>query len=63
VGSVTERYDAVMSETSPAPIEIPPLPAERLEAIRQSTERINAGDLSDLLPWDEVAHDLGLPAR
>lgn len=51
-----------MSEPAPHPIEVPELPPERLAEIHAIVERVDRGDFSGLLSWEEVAEQLGLPA-
>ncbi|HYY81835.1 MAG TPA: hypothetical protein VFD04_22020 [Actinomycetes bacterium] len=49
-----------MSEEAPSPVE-PPVPsAEQLEQWRALVERIRQGDRSEVVPWDEIAAELGL---
>ena len=48
------------SQPAPEPIEIPPVrPQERAEweALKA---KVTSGDESDLVPWDELAAELGL---
>jgi hypothetical protein len=49
-----------MSEPAPTPIEVPPLPPERQAEIRELLARIEEGDLSGTIAWEEVAAELGL---
>jgi hypothetical protein len=49
-----------MSEPAPDPIEVPPLPPQRQAEIRELLARIEQGDLSGTIPWEEVADELGL---
>jgi hypothetical protein len=49
-----------MSQEAPSPVE-PPVPsAEQLAQWRALVERIRHGDRSEVVPWDEVAAELGL---
>jgi hypothetical protein len=49
-----------MIEPAPSPTE-PPVPsAEQLEEWRALVERVRQGDRSEVVPWDEVAEELGL---
>jgi hypothetical protein len=54
-------YAHRMSERPQTPISIPPKSPEREAEIREVLERAGRGDLSGLIPWEEVAVDLGLP--
>jgi hypothetical protein len=50
-----------MSDPAPNPeVQIPPLPPERLAEIRELLAKIERGDRSDTLPWEQVADELGL---
>lgn len=49
-----------MTEPTPSLTE-PPVPsAEQLKEWRALVERIGQGDRSEVVPWDEVAAELGL---
>jgi hypothetical protein len=50
-----------MSERASTPVSVPPKSPEREAEIRELLERVGNGDLSGLIPWEEVAVDLGLP--
>jgi hypothetical protein len=54
-------YAHRMSERPHTPISVPPKSPEREAEIRELLERAGRGDLSGLIPWEEVAVDLGLP--
>jgi hypothetical protein len=55
------RYRAGMTEPAATPeIQVPPLPPERLAEIRELLAKVERGDYSDTLPWDQVADELGL---
>jgi hypothetical protein len=49
-----------MTEPAPSPIEPPAPSAEQLEEWRALVERVRQGDRSEVVPWDEVAAELGL---
>jgi hypothetical protein len=50
-----------MTEPAPTPeIHVPPLPPERLAEIRELLAKVERGDHSDTMPWDQVADELGL---
>jgi hypothetical protein len=48
---------------STSPISPPPKPPEREAEIRQLLAQVAKGDLSETIPWEEVAVELGLPGR
>jgi hypothetical protein len=54
-------YARRMSERASTPVSVPPKSPEREAEIRELLERAGNGDLSGLIPWEEVAVDLGLP--
>ena len=54
-------YARRMSERASTPVPVPPKTPEREAEIRELLERAGNGDLSGLVPWEEVAVDLGLP--
>lgn len=54
-------YGRRMSERASTPVPVPPKSPEREAEIRELLERASNGDLSGLIPWEEVAVDLGLP--
>jgi hypothetical protein len=50
-----------MTEPASTPeIEVSPLPPERLAEIRDLLAKVEGGDYSDTLPWNQVADELGL---
>jgi hypothetical protein len=50
-----------MTEPASSPeIQVPPLSPERLAEIRELLAKIERGDRSDTLPWEQVADELGL---
>jgi hypothetical protein len=49
-----------MTEPAPSPTEPPTPSAEQLAEWRALVERIRQGDRSEVVPWDEVAAELGL---
>jgi hypothetical protein len=51
-----------MSESSvtPEPIKLPEKTPERLAEIQRVLERARRGDFTGLIPWEEVATELGL---
>jgi hypothetical protein len=52
---------AAMSEPHPPrDIQVPPLPPERLAEIRELLAKVERGDRSDTIPWEQVADELGL---
>jgi hypothetical protein len=51
-----------MSEPEPVPIKLPRKSAKRVESIRELLERVERGDESSTVPWEEVAAELGLPS-
>jgi hypothetical protein len=53
-------YAAHMTEPAPRPTEPPTPSAEQLAEWRALVERIRQGDRSEVVPWDEVAAELGL---
>jgi hypothetical protein len=50
-----------MSERASTPVSVPPKSPEREAEISELLERAGNGELSGLIPWEEVAVDLGLP--
>jgi hypothetical protein len=52
-----------MSEPDPVPIKLPRKSPKRLAAIRELLERVERGDESGTVPWEEVAAELGLPSH
>jgi hypothetical protein len=54
-------YAHCMSERASTPVTVPPKSPEREAEIRELLERAGNGDLSGLIPWEEVAVELGLP--
>lgn len=55
-----QGYAARMTEPAPSPTEPPTPSAEQLAEWRALVERIRQGDRSEVVPWDEVAAELGL---
>jgi hypothetical protein len=49
-----------MSESAPTPVELPAKTPEELAAIRELIDQVRNGDLSDTVPWDDLAAELGL---
>jgi hypothetical protein len=52
-----------MSDPASAPIEPPPKSPEREAEIRALLERVERGDESGTVSWEEVAAELGLPSH
>jgi hypothetical protein len=50
-----------MNERPSTPVSVPPKSPEREAEISELLERAGNGDLSGLVPWEEVAVELGLP--
>jgi hypothetical protein len=53
-------YPDAMSNAAPTPVEPPAPSAEQLAEWRALVERVRQGDRSEVVPWDEVADELGL---
>jgi hypothetical protein len=48
------------SQPSPDPIQVPPVPADERAEWEEIKARIEDGDESGLVPWDDLATELGL---
>jgi hypothetical protein len=48
------------SQPNPDPVEIPPVSAEERAEWEAMKARVADGDESDLIPWDDLAAELGL---
>jgi hypothetical protein len=49
-----------MTEPASTPVEPPAPSPEQLAEWRALVERVRQGDRSEVVPWDEVAEELGL---
>jgi hypothetical protein len=48
------------SQSAPEPIQIPAIPPEERAELDALKARVLAGDERELIPWDELAAELGL---
>jgi hypothetical protein len=52
-----------MSDPAPHPAELPAKTPEELAEIRAVLDQVSRGDLSETVPWDEIAAEFDLPSH